>query len=119
MCPFCEDRDIKARTIMQEELVWAFPTNTPIVPGHTLLVPVRHVATWADMTTGEQAAILGLLKKIQNALQKTFDASGFNIAWNEGDVAGQSIPHFHLHVLPRKSADSGITEYEPRKFLYR
>jgi diadenosine tetraphosphate (Ap4A) HIT family hydrolase len=44
---------------------------------------------------------------------------GFHQAWNEGKVAGQSVPHFHLHVVPRKQGDEGITEYEPRKFLYR
>jgi len=44
---------------------------------------------------------------------------GFHHAWNEEKVAGQSIPHFHLHIVPRKQGDEGITEYEPRKFLYR
>ena len=44
---------------------------------------------------------------------------GFNFAWNDGPIAGQSVPHFHLHVLPRKQGDTGITEYEPRQFLYR
>jgi len=119
MCPFCDDPEVLAREILREELVRAFPTNIPIVPGHTLIVPNRHVTKWTDMTASEQAALLGLLKNIQNALTKSFGAEGFNIAWNEGELAGQSISHFHLHVLPRSSGDSGITEYEPRKFLYR
>ncbi len=46
-------------------------------------------------------------------------AEGFNLAWNEGKIAGQNVSHFHLHVVPRKIGDAGITEYEPRKFLYR
>src|ERR1043166_1063684 len=119
MCPFCDDPKIRERSILREELAWAFPTNIPIVPGHTLIAPTRHVALWSDMTAGEQAAILGVLKRIQDALKKSFGAQGFNVAWNEGVDAGQSIPHFHLHVLPRKRGDTGITEYEPRKFLYR
>ena len=119
MCPFCDDPKIRERSILREELAWAFPTNIPIVPGHTLIAPTRHVALWSDMTAGEQAAILGVLKRIQDALKKSFGAQGFNVAWNEGVEAGQTIPHFHLHVLPRKGGDTGITEYEPRKFLYR
>lgn len=47
------------------------------------------------------------------------EAEGFNFAWNEGKDYGQSVPHFHLHVVPRSPGDEGITEYEPRKFLYR
>lgn len=47
------------------------------------------------------------------------NAEGFNFAWNMGEEAGQSVPHFHLHVVPRKPGDTGILEYEPRKFLYR
>jgi diadenosine tetraphosphate (Ap4A) HIT family hydrolase len=119
MCPFCDNPEIIARAIIREDLVWAFPTNIPIVPGHTLIAPVRHAEKWRDMTASEQSATLGLLSKIQNALKKSFGAEGFNIAWNEGDLARQSVPHFHLHVLPRRAGDTGIVEYEPRKFIYR
>jgi len=119
MCPFCNNEEMRDREIAREELVWAFPTNIPIVPGHTLVVPVRHVEKWEDMTAAEQAAILGLFKKIKTALTKVFGTDGFNVAWNEGKLAGQSVPHFHLHVLPRKVGDTGVTGYDPRKFLYR
>jgi diadenosine tetraphosphate (Ap4A) HIT family hydrolase len=57
--------------------------------------------------------------QLKAALLKVFQAEGFNYAWNEGKLAGQSVPHFHLHILPRKEGDTGILEYEPRKFLYR
>ena len=60
-----------------------------------------------------------LKKTVCKALIKTFDADSFNFAWNEGSNAGQTVPHFHLHVLPRKKGDTGILEYEPRQFLYR
>ena len=58
-------------------------------------------------------------RTLRVALIDAFDAEGFHYAWNEGAVAGQSVPHFHLHVIPRRAGDEGITEYEPRKFLYR
>ena len=50
---------------------------------------------------------------------KVFNAEGFNYAWNEGVLSGQTVNHLHLHILPRIKNDTGITKYEPRKFLYR
>jgi len=60
-----------------------------------------------------------LRSKLGKAMTKVFEAEGFNYAWNEGEVAGQFVPHLHLHMLPRKKGDKGIYKYEPRKFLYR
>jgi diadenosine tetraphosphate (Ap4A) HIT family hydrolase len=71
------------------------------------------------MTIAERKDLFSLATKLKRALQRAFKTDGFNIAWNEGEIAGQSVPHFHLHLLPRKEGDSGITKYEPRKFLYR
>ncbi len=118
-CAYCEIPAIQERAIIKNDLVWAFPTNIPIVPGHILIAPVRCVATFEELTPEEVAAVFDLLSKLKKALVKVFSAEGFNYAWNEGKLAGQSVPHFHLHVLPRKSGDTGIVEYEPRKFLYR
>jgi diadenosine tetraphosphate (Ap4A) HIT family hydrolase len=118
-CVFCTDPNIQKRTIIRTDLAWAFPTNVPIVPGHTLIAPIRCVAKLSHLTREEHAAIFELNDQITNALTKVFKTEGFNFAWNEGESAGQSIPHFHLHVLPRKSGDTGIINYEPRQFLYR
>ncbi len=118
-CPYCEIPEIRNREIIRNEFAWAFPTNIPIVPGHILIAPVRCVATFEELTQDEITALFELREKLKLALIKVFGAEGFNYAWNEGKLAGQSVPHFHLHVLPRKEGDSGITEYEPRKFLYR
>jgi len=118
-CVYCTKPEIKAREIVGNDLAWAFPTNIPIVPGHVLIAPRRCVAKYEGLTNEEKNDIEELRLKIIESLKKTFQAEGFNYAWNENKVAGQSIHHFHLHVLPRKIGDEGITEYEPRKFLYR
>lgn len=119
ICVYCTIPEIKNRMIIENKHAWAFPTNIPIVPGHILISPKRCVAKFEDMNKVEMEAIFSLLRKLKIALKKTFNTEGFNIAWNEGELAGQSVPHFHLHVLPRKEGDAGITKYEPRKFLYR
>jgi len=119
ICAYCTIPEIKERTILENKFAFAFPTNIPIVPGHILIVPKRCVAKFEDMTKSEKEAVFDLQSKLKIALKKSFGADGFNIAWNEGELAGQSVPHFHLHILPRKPGDEGITKYEPRKFLYR
>lgn len=118
-CLYCTLPEIKERQIIENNLAWAFLTNIPITPGHTLIVPKRHVAKYEDLTKNEMEAIEELRIKITDVLRKIFGAQGFNFAWNDEKLAGQSIPHFHLHIVPRKEGDEGIYEYEPRKFLYR
>lgn len=118
-CVYCNLPEIKAREIVGNDLAWVFPTNIPITPGHVLIAPRRCVAKMEDMTAAEREAIETLRVQVIGALSKSFGATGFNFAWNDGKLAGQSVPHFHLHVVPRKEGDTGILEYEPRKFLYR
>ena len=118
-CIYCNAPEIKERTLKRNDLAWAFLTNIPITPGHTLVAPVRHVEKFEELTDAERAAIFALAAEMKEALRATFGAEGFNQAWNEGALAGQSIPHFHLHIVPRKTGDEGITQYDPRKFLYR
>ena len=116
---FTTHPDIKFRTIAKNKSAFAFLTNIPITPGHCLICPVRVIETMEELTEQEFMDIFTLTILIKNALRKTFDAKGFNCAWNEGKDYGQSVPHFHLHIVPRKLGDEGIDEYEPRKFLYR
>lgn len=114
-----ENPQIKERTVWRNHLAFSFLTYMPIVPGHLLICPIRVVESCEELTSEEWQAILELKKQVCGALQKAFDAEGFNFAWNRGENAGQSVPHFHLHVVPRKKGDAGILEYEPRVFLYR
>ncbi len=116
---FNDLEDIKNRIIIENDLAYAFPTNMPIVPGHILIVPKRQVEAIEKMTEDEIMAVLDLAEELKPALMELFGVTGFNHAWNEGKDAGQSIPHFHLHLIPRKPKDTGIHQYDPRKFLYR
>lgn len=118
-CVYCTLPEIQTRRVAENELAVAFPTNIPITPGHMLVIPKRCVARYEDLTSDEKNSIEELRMKIVGALKKVFGAEGFNFAWNDGKLAGQSIPHFHLHVIQRKQGDTGILEYEPRKFIYR
>lgn len=118
-CPFCEDANVIERKVVENDLAFAFPTNTPIVPMHMLVVPKRHAQYYDALTDDEKDAIEAIRKKLNLVLRNQFGAQGFNYAWNEEVIGGQSVPHFHLHVVPRKAGDAGIHQYEPRQFLYR
>lgn len=118
-CVYCTLPEIQARKIIENDLAVAFPTNIPITPGHTLVIPKRCVARYEDLTDDEKEAIEDMRIRITRALKKLFGAEGFNFAWNDGKMAGQSVPHFHLHIVQRKTGDAGIYGYEPRKFIYR
>jgi diadenosine tetraphosphate (Ap4A) HIT family hydrolase len=118
-CPFCKGEEVKHRTVIENDLAFAFPSNAPIVPGHILVCPKRHIQYYEDATQEEKIAIEDLRKKLKIALKKAFAAEGFNYAWNEEKIGGQSVPHFHLHIVPRQAGDVGVYQYEPREFLYR
>lgn len=118
-CVYCTLPEIRAREIVGNDLAWAFPTNIPITPGHTLVSPRRCVASLEEMTNEERLAVLELADKIMSALKKIYGADGFNCVWNQGKLAGQSVPHFHLHIIQRKDGDTGLLGYDPRSMLYR
>jgi diadenosine tetraphosphate (Ap4A) HIT family hydrolase len=111
--------EISGRTFAENRLAFAFLTNIPITPGHTLVAPKRVVTTYDQLTPQELLAIFELATIVRTKLRNNFSAEGFNCAWNEGERYGQSVPHFHLHIVPRTPGDAGITNYEPREFLYR
>lgn len=110
---------IKERLIGKSGRAFSFLTHMPIVPGHALICPIRIVETCEQLSNEEWIEILNLKRQVCEALKKVFHAEGFNFAWNVGENAGQTVPHFHLHIVPRKSGDAGILQYEPRVFLYR
>lgn len=119
MSDFIDDPTVLKRMIAENNLAFAFLGQMPIVPGHTLICPKRVVAKSEELTTEEWRDILSLKEAVCAAMKAALQTEGFNFAWNEGEMAGQSVPHFHLHVLPRKVGDTGIFQYEPRSFLYR
>lgn len=107
------------RVVVANLHAFALLTYTPITPGHTLVIPKREVATFTELSEEELRDIAELTREIMARLRVALGAEGFNCAWNEGSDFGQSVPHFHLHIVPRVHGDGGIDEYDPRRVLYR
>lgn len=86
-------------------LTHAIVNLRPIVPGHVLVISTRIVRTLSELTDEEYDDLWRSVRIVQNALEKHYDAGGFNVAVQDGRVAGQSVPHVHVHILPRTAGD--------------
>jgi diadenosine tetraphosphate (Ap4A) HIT family hydrolase len=105
-CLFCSVVDRHDREIIGENrLLVAVPDHYPVSQGHTLLIPKRHITTLIELTPDEMLALGEILKVVQKRLNNEFTPDGYNIGVNEGEAAGQTIPHLHVHVIPRYAGD--------------
>ena len=103
-CPFCDP--VEANIVDRNELALALPDKYPVTDEHTLIIPIRHTPTYFDLGSAEQNACNQLLVAMQAKLREQDDSiAGFNVAINEGDAAGQTIPHCHIHLIPRRTGD--------------
>jgi diadenosine tetraphosphate (Ap4A) HIT family hydrolase len=102
-CPFCSlSRD---RLVFESELAIAFRDGFPVSPGRTLVIPRRHVASFFDTTPQEQAAMLKLLNLVRIDLDHRHHPAAYNVGINDGHAAGQTVPHVHIHLIPRYAGD--------------
>jgi diadenosine tetraphosphate (Ap4A) HIT family hydrolase len=83
----------------------SFPDAFPVSPGHTLVVPMRHVSDFFDLDADEQRAVWQQVAEVRQRLVEEFAPAGFNVGLNAGSAAGQTVPHAHVHVIPRYDGD--------------
>jgi diadenosine tetraphosphate (Ap4A) HIT family hydrolase len=86
-------------------LAVAFDDAFPVSPGHMLVIPRRHVASFFELEAAERAEMFGLLDQCREKVLKQRAPDGFNIGLNEGLAAGQTVMHTHLHLIPRYRGD--------------
>jgi len=108
-CPFCQivNGAIPARTVYEDEDVLSFLDANPLTRGHTLVVPKRHHARVADLPSEDRAAVFETLGRLAPAVEAAVDADGVTVGMNDGDAAGQEVPHVHGHLVPRFDGDGG------------
>lgn len=91
--------------VAANDLAFAIRDGFPVSPGHTLVVTRRLVATWFEATPEEQAAVMALVNEVKRRLDESHRPDGYNVGFNAGDAAGQTVPHVHVHVIPRYRGD--------------
>lgn len=121
-CPFCGIGD--GRIIAENELCYAIRDGFPVTSMHTLVIPKRHVADYFDLYQPELNSIQAMLKeqRVQSMAGDT-SVAGFNVGINAGSVAGQTIFHVHVHLIPRRKGDvaeprGGVRGVIPEKQKY-
>lgn len=120
-CAFCEPA--QSRILWSSPKVAALWDAFPVSPGHALIVPRRHAASWTALTADEKSAILTAIDAVRALIDDRHRPDGYNVGFNDGPAAGQTVMHFHLHVIPRYEGDvsdprGGVRWVLPDKAAY-
>ena len=108
-CIFCSivAGDIPARTVHETDDVLAFLDANPIAPGHTLVIPKEHAEHVGDLDDDLASVLFETVTELTPRVQATVDADAANVGINDGEAAGQEVPHVHVHIVPRFDGDGG------------
>ncbi len=108
-CVFCKivEGSLKAERIYETDGILAFLDKNPRAPGHSLVIPKKHVEVLTELENEVIAELFIATRKILKILKKALNPDGFNIGINEGKVAGQEVQHLHVNIFPRFRGDGG------------
>jgi ATP adenylyltransferase len=113
-CALCLIRDkspeVPDLTVFRNRFVEVSLNLYPYNPGHLMVFPLRHVTDIRDLEKEEQAAMNQAVNMALDTMDSVYSPQGYNIGFNMGRVAGASIEHIHLHIIPRYPSEIGIAE---------
>lgn len=108
-CIFCRivAGDIPGRIVHETDHSIAFLDANPLAAGHTLVIPKQHYSRLHDVPDGEAAELFGSVHELAADVEAAVDADAVSIGINDGEAAGQEVPHTHVHLVPRFEGDGG------------
>ncbi len=117
-CVFCSiiGHEIPSATIYEDKIVKAILDIGPSAKGHTVLIPKEHSADIYELPDETAAHLLVVAKKIAKVLKQELCCDGINILQNNGKAAGQTVNHFHVHIIPRYENDTVKISWEPLSY---
>lgn len=112
-CVFCKiiSGEIPAHTIYEDEQFKVILDVAPATKGHALIIPKNHYANLYELPEDIAADAIKLAKKMMQVMTDKLNCDGFNIIQNNGEIAGQTVFHFHMHLVPRYKGDGEILKY--------
>ena len=116
-CPFCNPLIVNKQNFYEDDLVLALYTHKPIMPGHCLIIPKRHVERFEMLSDEESVQICRVIRKVNLAAMKVFDTFSYLLLQKNGHEAGQTVPHVHFHYVPRKTGDDSALKFVFKMFL--
>ncbi|MEK6938249.1 MAG: HIT family protein [Nanoarchaeota archaeon] len=108
-CIFCKigKKEIPSYIVYEDKNCLAFLDIKPHAKGHTVVIPKKHGTLIFDFTDEDFQLLMHGVKKTIEKINKKLNPDGFNVGWNSGSIAGQVVPHLHLHIFPRYADDGG------------
>lgn len=103
-CPFCAP-DPQRELLTESATCYAIFDKYPVTPGHTLVIPKKHVPNYFDLSAHTKTALWLMTDRVKELLAERFHPDGFNVGLNIGTAAGQTVPHVHIHIIPRYAGD--------------
>jgi len=118
MCIFCKiiNGEIPSAKVYEDEDVLAILDISQATKGHTLVMPKKHYKNLLEIEDYEYLKVMDVVKDVAHATVKAFDAEGCNVLNNCNAVAGQSVDHFHVHVIPRYTKEDITIEFKENKY---
>lgn len=114
-CLFCKiiAGEIPSKAVYEDEDFKAILDVNPAARGHVIIIPKKHASNIYELEDEDAAKVFPIAKKIASALQKTYGCDGVNVLQNNGEAAGQTVFHLHVHVVPRYYGDDVQIMWEP------
>jgi len=109
-CLFCKiiEGEIPSAKVYEDDHVYAFLDISQVTTGHTLVIPKKHSENIYETDEDAASKVFASIPKITTALKKAYQPTGLNVLQNNGAIAGQTVYHLHLHLIPRYEADEGF-----------
>ena len=113
-CIFCKlsNGDIPTNALYEDDVVKVIFDLNPASKGHVLILPKNHFDDIYSMDDATAAHVFQVAVKVAKAMKETLGCEGLNIVQNNGEIAGQTVFHFHMHLIPRKAGDQAVPEWE-------
>lgn len=107
-CLFCREEFYSEDKLIYEDKFWRVVYDEyPVSKGHVLIIPKRHIESVFKLTV-EYFSLFSVIKRAKKIIDETFKPNGYNIGINDGEYAGQTIKHMHIHLIPRYKNDGGL-----------
>ncbi len=116
-CAFDDPKVLNRQKFYEDDLILALYTHKPILPGHCLIIPKRHVERF-EMLTDQEINQIGLvIKKVNQAASKVFKTASYLLLQKNGLEVGQTVPHVHFHYIPRQLGDDSTLSFLVKMYL--
>lgn len=115
-CIFCKiaNGEIPSSTVYEDDLFRVILDLSPATKGHALILPKKHMANIFEMDEETAEKVFVLASRIAKAMKEALNCDGLNIVQNNGEIAGQTVFHFHMHIIPRYNDDGQQINWVPK-----